>query len=666
MILSYDFSNQGSSHIESGKPNQDAKKTVVLKSGVVIAAVADGVGSCKFADHASEIAVKVSAEYCEAKLKDNSDNLSLETIIEEAFAQAELEIEKVSLKDKQPLPEYDTTLDLVIYDGKRVTYGHCGDGGIIGLSNKGDYLKITSPQKKEGMYVVPLRNGSKNKNNTWVFGHTDKNIASVFLASDGIYDQFFPYLLKGQPVEVYIPLARYFMDNNELKISKNTLDTVKQKRECVVNGKIWSGVTDDKTFVVLVNEDVSPEKKDASYYEEPNWTNLQLEWDKKANPHLHENKNVASNKKAESTAYAGKKKHEYEIGLKPLKGGGEGQIHNINGQSSIIAKLFHKNGLSKELEDKIQFMVDNPVGLKGHNQIDWPQDILYDNEMNFVGYVMPKLHIGESLPTIYDGSAKHQNITWQDKIEIADNICTVLEAIHQSGHCCGYLHPNNIIVEPQTRYVSFWGSDSFQIKDGKEIYHCTTVGHNYLSAEILKKLQAGYNSKTSPHPIFSRDSDNFVLAIIIFKLLMNGCHPFAVAVDRKEPIADVPLSIDDNILSGKSLFMQDIPGLKRPKYAPSIDILPKQITKLFKRAFIDGHNAPEVRPRPKEWYKPLKKLKNSLGQCETVPHHLYYKRFWELKPCPWCEIDKLLNKPTENKIPYGNFISKSENTKDKT
>jgi len=286
MIHSYGFSVIGSSHEKQGTKCQDANKIRKLANGTVIAAVADGVGSCKYSDVASQIAVDVSTAYCESNL----NICGFADLIEAAFVQAELEIEKQSMQDNQPLPEYDTTLDLVIYDGKRITYGHCGDGGIIGLTNKGDYIKVTTPQKKDGMFVIPLRSGSKDKNNTWVFGCAEDDLASVLLATDGVYDIFFPYLLKGQPVEVYIPLIKYFMDNNEINVSKDNIETISEQRKVFLNSDTCKSITDDKTLLVLINEDIMPERKDDAYYEEPDWEALQLEWNKKAYPHLYENK----------------------------------------------------------------------------------------------------------------------------------------------------------------------------------------------------------------------------------------------------------------------------------------------------------------------------------------------------------------------------------------
>jgi serine/threonine protein phosphatase PrpC len=277
----------GSSHEKQGTKCQDANKVRELANGIVIAAVADGVGNCKYSDVASRIAVDVSTAFCEINLNIDSNNRDFADLIEEAFVQAELAIEKQSMQDSQPLPEYDTTLDLVIYDGKRATYGHCGDGGIIGLTNKGDYIKITTPQKKEGIFVIPLRDGSKNKNNTWIFGCVEDDLASVLLATDGVYDIFFPYLLKEQSIEVYVPLIKYFMDNTEIHVSKDKIEDIYEKRKAFLNSDTCKSITDDKTILVLINEDIMPERKEDAYYEEPNWEALQLEWNKKAYPHLY-------------------------------------------------------------------------------------------------------------------------------------------------------------------------------------------------------------------------------------------------------------------------------------------------------------------------------------------------------------------------------------------
>ena len=283
MIYTYGFSIEGSSHKSQEKPCQDANKIVCLDDGAVIAAVADGVGSCKYSDVASQLAVDTAVDYCVSKIESGVDKGNLLNLIQEAYMEAESAIDKRSASDNKPLSEYDTTLSMVIYDGKLVTYGHCGDGGIVGLTTKGDYLKITTPQKTDGIYVIPLRAGK----DTWVFGQVEDEVASVLLATDGVYDTFFPYLLKDQPVEVYVPLIRYFMDSNGIGVADDTIGKIGKDREHFINSDACASITDDKTLLVLINGDIKPELKDKPFYVEPDWEALQMEWNKKAYPHLY-------------------------------------------------------------------------------------------------------------------------------------------------------------------------------------------------------------------------------------------------------------------------------------------------------------------------------------------------------------------------------------------
>jgi serine/threonine protein phosphatase PrpC len=52
---------------------------------------------------------------------------------------------------------YDTTLTAVIYNGRKVVFGHVGDGGIIGIGSFGNFVKLTEVQKgEERNVVVPI------------------------------------------------------------------------------------------------------------------------------------------------------------------------------------------------------------------------------------------------------------------------------------------------------------------------------------------------------------------------------------------------------------------------------------------------------------------------------------------------------------------------------
>lgn len=283
-MVYYGTSIVGTSHVKKGTVCQDAHKASVLDNGWCVAAVADGVGSAKHSEIASDMAVSTVIQHCADQIKADSQIDDLEKILKSSYAAAEKAIQGYVDERGEVITDYDTTLSVVVYDGKTIVYGHSGDGGIVGLRNDGLYVKITNPQKAaDGICVIPLRAGETH----WEFGVAEGEFASVLLATDGVYDTFFPYLLKGQPNEVYVPLIQYFLDNNVLELTEGNVADVKQIRIDLLNGAAYEPVTDDKTVLVVVNPDVKPSFQDEEYYKDPDWDALQLEWNKKAYPHLY-------------------------------------------------------------------------------------------------------------------------------------------------------------------------------------------------------------------------------------------------------------------------------------------------------------------------------------------------------------------------------------------
>jgi len=334
--------------------------------------------------------------------------------------------------------------------------------------------------------------------------------------------------------------------------------------------------------------------------------------------------------------YKGKGGLQYDLSAKPLAAGGEGEIYDILGQPSLVAKIYKPGKTSLDKEKKLVRMVDFPPDKSVLSQIAWPQDVLY-NAGQFVGFVMPKMNINEDLNVVYEygASSKYPDMPWENRLIIAENLCAVLDSVHTAGHTCGDFNPKNISVNPKTGHIMLLDTDSYHIQDGKDTYRCDVGIPEYLPAEVQVKMRGGGTLATAKLPTFSHDTDNFALAIHIFQLLMNGVHPFACAIIPSQSSVTAPQP-SDNIIKGEFPFMQNIPGTKIPAYAPKITILPQELQDLFERAFIDGHFNPGTRPKPAEWHKALENLHNELKTCSSVPYHQYYKA---LSTCPWCDVN---------------------------
>ena len=260
-------------------------------------------------------------------------------------------------------------------------------------------------------------------------------------------------------------------------------------------------------------------------------------------------------------------------------------------------------------------MIASPVSNKIMEHVTWPKDVVYKNG-RFAGYVMPKINNNKSLNVMYKTVKYNEKDEFIKKIIIAWNFCVAINSVHNAGQVCGDLNPNNITVNPNKGTVTLVDTDSYHIteKNRNRVYRCEVGMPDYLAPEIHEKMKKYKRLDTAPLPTFTRQTDLFALAVHIFALLMNGCHPFANAVDLSQNHASVaaPQPIE-NIRNGFFPFYMNKSGLTIPKYAPKFDQLPEKIRKLFIRAFVDGHKNPQVRPDAVEWYNALVWYGKSIG-----------------------------------------------------
>jgi hypothetical protein len=271
MICSYGLSLVGLSHANAGMECQDAHQIKHLKNGWTVACIADGLGSSEFSDIASSLSVNAVIDIVEKCIPDQFNVDNLKAILHASFSYALNTIKKEVEEKGRSLSDYDTTLTAVIYDGRKIVYGHVGDGGIIGLSSFGEFISITKAQKGEEHNVtVPLRAGPAE----WVFDYSEEEFASLIMLTDGLLDVAIPSLLNG---ELYKNFLRKFMDNNLINMTESNIDVLKDKTKNYLKSKDFCEITDDKTIVVMINNEIKAQIRDSEYYLEPDWEKLRKE-----------------------------------------------------------------------------------------------------------------------------------------------------------------------------------------------------------------------------------------------------------------------------------------------------------------------------------------------------------------------------------------------------
>lgn len=292
MIYTYGVSLQGTYHIKNGIVCQDSHSIKKIANNMVAAAVADGLGSEIHSDIASSIAAKIATEYCADHITEDLSDMQILDILHSSFQRAQEQIELEAKRNNDELDQYDTTLSLAVLIDNSLYYGHSGDSGIVAQTLDGKYEKVTEQQRDQDGRVYPLYFGDDK----WIFEKYSKEVSSVFLATDGIFETLFPIYLRDETVPIYVALAQYFMDIESLKIDKLGEMTVQNNMSHFLSNIPDAQVSDDKTVVVLVNSSVLPQKQPDEYYEEPDWDtvirNWNDKWRREAYPHLFNNEAI--------------------------------------------------------------------------------------------------------------------------------------------------------------------------------------------------------------------------------------------------------------------------------------------------------------------------------------------------------------------------------------
>lgn len=324
----------------------------------------------------------------------------------------------------------------------------------------------------------------------------------------------------------------------------------------------------------------------------------------------------------------------------PLSSGGEGAVYEILGYPNRVAKIYHDATDARKREEKIKAMVNisGEYSFRSANiaqDIAWPLSPLFDKKHNFIGFGMNRISANAELDDFYVYPPKNGIISIKEKVDILISLCDVIDRLHITGQVFGDFNPNNIKVKSD-HTVSFVDADSYHVKNRGKEYRCVVCAPGYVAPELIKACK-GTNYEDCPNKTFTTDTDNFALAIHVFRMLMNGCHPYICERHLKRAgSAPAPKSTDKRVENGETPFFKVVPNYTVPHYAPDINSLPPHIRDLFNRAFVEGHSNPSVRPSASEWKSTLIRYRGELVEKPCSHGHYYWKGYYT---CPYCEAD---------------------------
>ena len=264
-IHGFAVSLQGASHIAKDNiPCQDYSDIRWLEGAqILIAAIADGVGSCALSHWGAYFAVTAAMDSIDknitkeagGKKYELSDITRIQEILIDAFHAAQDTVEQKADEAQQAVFNLQSTLTVAIYDGIHVYCCHCGDDGVV-IQEQGGIVRMVTRRLKgeEASSVYPLQSGPGK----WQITGAKNPVAGFVMATDGVLDAFVPvfqdYYRVNYNEGIYYPFMKqaiYGMaDMNDDSSVKKTLDYYK---DFFNSSEYRRQVTDDLTLVSVVS-----------------------------------------------------------------------------------------------------------------------------------------------------------------------------------------------------------------------------------------------------------------------------------------------------------------------------------------------------------------------------------------------------------------------------
>jgi hypothetical protein len=321
-----------------------------------------------------------------------------------------------------------------------------------------------------------------------------------------------------------------------------------------------------------------------------------------------------------------------------LNKGGAGSIHAVNEVAEQVAKIYHSDQDLSLYERKVQAMLRLDPELaalihegRSSSQLAWPTALLRDSQARFRGFLMPKLDLEGTIELEYmlhERQARDRGLPLGlgARVTLAVNLSAVLAELHRQRHYMVDLKPINVRFHKRALYVALLDCDGFSVQGNDERFAALQYTPDYLAPELHGRNIAEEHEA---------QQDYFALAVIIFRLLNGGVHPFT-----GRPLHDrVPTDISSRVaLRCYPYGLRNHPDIL-PSGASQHELMPPGLRTLFDRAFVGDAAS---RPTSADWREALKpfavRAHGRLLVCSRDGEHQHFAGL----ACPACARERLL------------------------
>ena len=341
----------------------------------------------------------------------------------------------------------------------------------------------------------------------------------------------------------------------------------------------------------------------------------------------------------------------YELADGALGLGREGSVYRIVGEP-LVAKVYHNP--TPETARKIEAMAGilsvlyerkKPLLL----QLAWPFEALYERPdglwfKGFLMYGVPEGYVSIDAVSQFPANPVAPSLDERQKIKMLINLCNVTAELHDIGITISDWNPRNILVGEQGSLMLL-DTDSYGFTLSGVTYGTTCAAPGFIAPEVLKLMEStgigdfGGLAAATKAPVFTPRTDDFALAVHIFKMLNCGVHPFSGDLDLDfydlddDDIPPAP-SLNTCIREGQSPFIGTQVGYAVPDYALGLNDFPFLLSEAFRRSLYD--NWVEERISARVWARLLDRYLSEAIECPRG--HLYASQH----ECPYCRGEHVL------------------------
>lgn len=284
-----------------------------------------------------------------------------------------------------------------------------------------------------------------------------------------------------------------------------------------------------------------------------------------------------------------------------LAAGGEGEIYPLANRAEVLVKLYHPQELDKRgpaLQKKVEAM----CGLRDlidYQGVSWPLISVFDQAQNWLGYAMYRA-AGKPMFNLAHAVLYKKHFPALDRRQLVGyliNLVSHLSTLQQKGIMVGDYNLHNILCHPGSEQVTLIDCDSYQLTlNGRHFPSpvgtpdMTPIEHHGMTFSSIKR---------------NAHSEAFSLAIVLFKCLMLGRHPYDI-VGGEDPVT--------NLRRGDFAYGIGNSGIPQGPWYNIWSHMPHRLKSQFIATFTEGANDPAKRTTLDEWLDSLQLYRKEMDK----------------------------------------------------